>query len=173
MVAVPASLDRRQAAGFRDGFGERFVVADAATSQLVQILQLPQTMTGTPTFEFALRQRAASLANFRHPSYARVHRIDRANAAAPALVLVSEHVEGPRLSELLLVAETRTLGVDISTALAVVAQLLPAVAELEGHAPDLASGLIAPERIIVAPAGSRGCCRTGARRGSRAAPLRS
>jgi hypothetical protein len=151
MVAVHASLDRPQAVAFCDGFGERFVVTDAATGQFVQMLQLARTVTGTPTFEFALRQRSARLANFRHPSYVRVHRIDRANAVAPALVMVSEHVEGLRLSELLLVAETRKLGVDISTALAVVAQLLPAVADLERHAPDLANGLIAPERIIVAP----------------------
>jgi PEGA domain-containing protein len=149
MVAVLASPDSPHAAGFRDGFGERSVVTDAATGQRVQLLRLPQTFTDTPTVEFALRQRCTRLATFRHTSYVRVCRIDRGNAVVPALVMVSEHVEGTRLSELLLLAETRQLTVDISTALAVVAELLTAVADLERHAPDLASGLIAPERIIL------------------------
>src|SRR5262245_62021618 len=148
MVAVRALLDSRQAAVFRDGFGERFVAADVATGQLVQMLQLPHTIAGTPGFELALRQQCARLASFRSRSYVPAYRIDRGNAGASALVMVSEHVEGLRLSELLLVSERRKLGVDISTALAVVAQVLPAVADLQRHAPDLVSRLIAPERII-------------------------
>ena len=66
-----------------------------------QILRVRPTLTAVPSFEFALRERAARLANFRHAYYARVRRIDRVQVPAPGLAIVSDHVEGTRLSDIL------------------------------------------------------------------------
>lgn len=148
MVALAASLGEPQPVLDRDGLGERFVAGDPATGQLVQFLRLPAAMTSVPAFEFALRQRAARLSDFSHPAYLRVCRVDH---AATGLVVVSEHVEGVRLSELLHGRGAWKAQLDVSTALAVVRQILTAVADLHEYAPDIATGLIAPERILVTP----------------------
>ncbi len=103
-----------------------------------------------PSFEFALRERAARLANFRHAYYARVRRIDRVQQAA-GLAIVSDHVEGTRLSDILRVAHEKHLQLDINAAICLIRQLVPAVAMLHENARDAAHGLIAPERIIVTP----------------------
>jgi hypothetical protein len=151
MVAVPASLRVRQSAGFCDALGERFVAPDPVTGRVVQSLNLADAITDVPAFEFALRQRVAHLSDFSHSSYLRVCRIDRTRPDGSGLVVVSEHAEGLRLSEVLYVAEARRAHLDISTALAVVRQLLAAVADAQEQAPDVANGLITPERIIMTP----------------------
>jgi serine/threonine protein kinase len=136
---------------FCDGLGERVVAADGATGELLQILRIRPALTAVPSFEFALRERAARLANFRHAYYARVRRIDRVAVPGPGLSIVSDHVEGTRLSDILRVAHERNLQLDINTALCLIRQLVPAVALLHENAREVAHGLIAPERLIVTP----------------------
>ena len=150
MSLVPQPTDRPEAPLFADGLGERVVAADGATGELLQILRLRPALTAVPSFEFALRERAARLANFRHAYYARVRRIDRVQQAA-GLAIVSDHVEGTRLSEILRVAHEKNLQLDINAAICLIRQLVPAVAMLHENARDAAHGLIAPERIIVTP----------------------
>ena len=108
-------------------------------------------LTAVPSFEFALRERAARLANFRHAYYARVRRIDRVQVPGPGLSIVSDHVEGTRLSDILRVAHERNLQLDINAALCLIRQLVPAVALLHENAREVAHGLIAPERLVVTP----------------------
>ena len=146
-----ATSDRPEAPLFSDGLGERVVVADGATGELLQILRLRPALTAVPSFEFALRERTARLANFRHAYYARVRRVDRAMAPTSALAIVSDHVEGTRLSDILRVAHEKQLQLDINAALCLIRQLVPAVAVLHENARDVAHGLIAPERLIVTP----------------------
>jgi hypothetical protein len=146
-----AMTDHPEAPLFSDGLGERVVAADGATGELLQILRIRPSLTAVPSFEFALRERAARLANFRHACYARVRRIDRAMAPAPALAVVSDHVEGTRLADILRVAQERSLPLDINAALCLIRQLVPAVAVLHENARDVAHGLIAPERLLVTP----------------------
>lgn len=119
----------------------------------MQILRINPALTAVPSFEFALRERVARLANFRHPSYARIRRVDRAQPHASALALVSDHVEGTRLSEILRVAEERGLHLDINAALCLIRQLVPALVLLHENARDAAHGLVAPERLIITPHG--------------------
>jgi hypothetical protein len=145
------SNDRPEATLFSDGIGDRVVAADGATGELLQILRIRQALTAVPSFEFALRERTARLANFRHAYYARVRRVDRVQVPAPGLAIVSDHVEGTRLSDILRVAEERRLQLDINAALCLIRQLVPAVALLHENARDVAHGLIAPERLIVTP----------------------
>ena len=151
MTTVPLSTERPEAPLFCDGLGERVVAADGATGELLQILRVRPALTAVPSFEFALRERAARLANFRHAYYARVRRIDRVQVPAPGLAIVSDHIEGTRLSEILRVAHERRLQLDINTALCLIRQLVPAVALLHENAREVSHGLIAPERLIVTP----------------------
>ncbi len=146
-----ATDDRPEAPLFSDGLGERVVAADGATGELLQILRLRATLTSVPSFEFALRERTARLANFRHAYYVRVRRVDRGMAPTSALAIVSDHLEGTRLSDILRVAEDKQLQIDINAALCLIRQLVPAVAVLHENARDVAHGLIAPERLIVTP----------------------
>jgi PEGA domain len=151
MTTVPLTTERPEAPLFRDGLGERVVAADAATGELLQILRIRPALTAVPSFEFALRERTARLANFRHAYYGRVRRVDRVQLPAPGLAIVSDHVEGTRLSEILRVAHDRQLQLDINAALCLIRQLVPAVALLHENAREVAHGLIAPERLVVTP----------------------
>ena len=143
------SPDRPESPVFSDGIGDRVLSADASTGEHIQLLRINPSLTAVPSFEFALRERVARLANFRHGYYARVRRVDRGHAHA--LSIVSDHVEGTRLSDLLRVARERKLTLDTNAALSLVRQLVPAVSLLHENARDVAHGLIAPERLIVTP----------------------
>jgi hypothetical protein len=150
MNLASSSIDRAEAPLFADGLGERVVAADSTTGELLQILRLRPALTAVPSFEFALRERTARLMNFRHAYYARVRRVDRVQANG-SLAIVSDHVEGTRLSEILRVASQAGLQLDINAALCLIRQLVPAVAMLHENARDASHGLIAPERIVVTP----------------------
>ena len=151
MNTTPMSNDRPEAPLFCDGIGDRVVAADGATGELLQILKIHPALSAVPSFEFALRERTARLANFRHAYYARVRRVDRVQVPAPGLAIVSDHVEGTRLSDILRVAHERRLQLDINAAICLIRQLVPAVALLHENARDVAHGLIAPERLVVTP----------------------
>jgi len=148
MTSIPAPSERPEAPVFSDGLGDRAIAVDGATGDLLQILRLRPQLLAVPSFEFALRERAARLANFRHAYYARVRRIDRQGAM---LTVVSDHVEGTRLSDLLRTAADRRLMLDLNAALCLIRQLVPAVALLHENARDVAHGLLAPERLVVTP----------------------
>src|SRR5688572_1136634 len=143
------SPDRPESPVFSDGIGDRVLSADPSTGEHIQLLRINPSLTAVPLFEFALRERVARLANFRHNYYARVRRVDRGHAQA--LSIVSDHVEGTRLSDILRVAGERKLTLDTNAALSLVRQLVPAVSLLHENARDVAHGLIAPERLIVTP----------------------
>jgi PEGA domain-containing protein len=148
MNTASVPVERPEAPLFSDGLGDRVVAVDGATGDLLQILRLRPELLAVPSFEFALRERAARLANFRHAYYARVRRIDR---QPTGLAVVSDHAEGVRLSEILRVAQERRLHLDLNAALCLLRQLVPSVALLHENARDVAHGLIAPERLIVTP----------------------
>jgi hypothetical protein len=152
-MSVLVSPGRPEAPLFSDGIGDRVVSADPTTGDLVQVLRINPALTAVPSFEFALRERVARLANFRHVYFARVRRVDRAPGHPTALSLVSDHVDGTRLSDILRVAEERNLHLDINAALCLIRQLVPALALLHENARDAAHGLMAPERLIVTPQG--------------------
>jgi len=143
--------ERSEAPLFSDGIGDRVVSTDSATGEVVQVLRLNLSLTAVPSFEFALRERVARLANFRHGYYARVRRVDRAPGHTTALSVVSDHIEGTRLSDILRMAGEHRLHLDTNAALCLVRQLVPALSVLHENARDVAHGLIAPERLIVTP----------------------
>src|SRR5688572_25048330 len=150
MTPATYPLDRADAPLFVDGLGERVLAADASTGELLQVLRLRPELTAVPSFEFALRERTARLMNFRHAYYARVRRVDRLTGRG-GLAIVSDHVEGTRLSDVLRVAHQRGLQLDTNAALCLIRQLVPAVSLLHENARDASHGLIAPERLVVTP----------------------
>ena len=143
-AAVPAPNN------FHDGLGERRRVADRSGSgDTVELLCLRRQLTSIPSFEFALRERAGRLANFRHTYFARVRSIDRLNDASATLAVVSDVTRGVRLSQLLTGADKRPVTIDINAALHLIRQFVSAVAMLHENAPDVAHGAISPERLVV------------------------
>ena len=135
--------------GFRDSLGDRSIVAGPGENELLEILHLRRELTAVSSFEFALRERAARLANFQHNAYARVRRIDRLAPPDGRLTIVSDHVPGWRLAEILSAVQERHLELDINAALALIKQLVHAVAILHQHARGVAHGALGPERVVI------------------------
>src|SRR5262245_29599379 len=123
-AAVPSSSTA--ASPFKDGLGARRPSADPTGTDTLELLYLRGELSSVPSFEFALRERVSRLSNFRHPQFARVRSVERTSDGS--LAIVSERVAGVRLSELLNNADQRRLGFDITSALCLIRQLVPAMA---------------------------------------------
>jgi PEGA domain len=136
---------------FEDGLGERHLVVDRGRNEPVEMLCLRGELTSVPSFEFALRERVSRLAAFRHTCYGHVRTVERLKDSGSTLALVSDATTGVRLSKLLAFAERDNVPLDIDAALCLLRQLVPAVALLHEHAPDVSHGAIAAERVIVTP----------------------
>lgn len=135
---------------FRDGLGDRRLISEADGAS-VEVLCLRRELSAVPSFEFALRERASRLSDFKHSGFSLVRGVDRPDAFNHALTVASEAVPGPRLSSVLTSAHDRGLPVPIGAALCLIRQLMPAVAILHESARDAAHGAIAPERLILGP----------------------
>jgi len=136
---------------FHDGLGERRRISDVSGADTIEQLCLRGELTAIPSFEFALRERASRLANFRHVYYGRVRSVDRLSDPASTLAVVSDSIKGVRLANLLAASERRPMTLDINASVHLMRQLVAAVAILHENARDVAHGAIAPERIIVTP----------------------
>jgi serine/threonine protein kinase len=138
-------------ANFRDGLGTRYR-RDGVDGPL-EILLLNHQLTTIPAFEFLVRERVNRLAHVRHDCFARIRDVERASDSAATLAVVSDRVPGVRLSRMLSVAEQNLLPLDVDSALCLIRQLVTAVALLHEAASDACHGALAPERIIITPAG--------------------
>src|SRR5262245_53122694 len=151
METNAARVHEPRQAVFKDGLGTRYR-RDGSDGPL-DVLVLRDTFASIPSFEFLIRERINRLAHIRSESFAQVvfleHVPDGANFA-----IVSKAVPGVRLSRMLAVAEQNLLPLDIDSALYLVQQLLSAMAELHGDAPDACHGTLAAERVVVTPDGN-------------------
>ncbi|MGH9219291.1 MAG: hypothetical protein ACRD1W_08310, partial [Vicinamibacterales bacterium] len=132
-----------------DGFGQRIYGVDAETGDQVELLEFAQSIVEHSEFVAALGERVARFATVRHASYVHLRRLDR--PAEDRLQLVSDLTPGWRLSELIEESFAASIPVDITVAIAVLRQLLPAVALFGRHNRDNAIGALAPQRLIVTP----------------------
>lgn len=151
---VPASapLPANRVA-FQDGLGIRLQLRHPASGAALEVLRFHRTLSDAPLFEFAVRERVSRLAGLDDACFARVRGIER-TPAGDALLLVSNLVDGVRLSELVASPGRRPAWWDLETALCLIRQLVSALATLHGHAqPGIAHGAIGPERIVITPAG--------------------
>jgi PEGA domain len=146
---IPAVTAPSTRVVFRDALGERRNVPDSSGADTLELLSLRTELTSAPSFEFALRERAGRLGSFHHAYYARVRGVERLGGGA--LGLVSAQTQGVRLSKILEVVDRQHLSLDITTALALLRQLVPAVAVLHETARDVSHGAIGPERLVVTP----------------------
>jgi hypothetical protein len=135
---------------FQDGLGQRRLSV-SATNESLELLALREELTAVSSFEFALRDRVSRLSSFQSEHYGRVRGVERIGKTGTTLAVVSEHVLGVRLSEILSFAESRLLPIETNAALCLIRQLIHALALLHQKMPDVSHGAVGPERIVVTP----------------------
>jgi hypothetical protein len=132
--------------GLTDGLGDRLLMFDNTGLASLELLRFKKEFSDRPGFESAVRERIRDLEGFTHPSIARVRAVKWLDDN-DGLALVSDHVSGRRLSEVL--AEARGPGF----ALELIRQLTPALVALQEQGDGVAHGLLTPEKIVVTPEG--------------------
>jgi serine/threonine protein kinase len=135
---------------FQDGLGQRRLSV-SVTNEPLELLALREELTAVSSFEFALRDRVSRLSSFQSEHYGRVRGVERVGKTGTTLAIVSDHVQGVRLSEILAFAESRLLPIETNAALCLIRQLIHALALLHQKMPDVCHGAVGPERIIVTP----------------------
>lgn len=136
---------------FRDGLGERFLLADNDGRPVQELLLLRAELTAVPTFEYALNLRAKELEHFHHPSFVRVQTLARTGGSQlPRLSLLSDYVPGKRLSEILTPGAGAGSPPSMQAALFLLREILEAVAVLHRQTATTCHGVLGPERIIMA-----------------------
>jgi PEGA domain-containing protein len=135
---------------FQDGLGQRRLSV-SATNESLELLALREELTAVSSFEFALRDRVSRLSSFQSEHYGRVRGVERIGKIGTTFAIVSDHVPGVRLSEVLAFAESRLLPIETNAALCLIRQLIHALALLHQKMPDVCHGAVGPERIIVTP----------------------
>jgi hypothetical protein len=146
--SAPSAPERAQSGapltrpGFTDWLGDRLLSMDNAIGTTVELLRFRKELGQTPAFEVALRQRVDDARRMLHPSLATARSVERLPQDG-SLALVSEHVPGRRLSEILQTARGPVFALEL------IRQLTPALATLHRPDPSLAHGLLSTDRVIV------------------------
>ena len=146
-----STLPQRPSSQPGDGLGYRVLGFDKKTGDRLEMLRVRPQFSGQANFETALRERLRRLSEFRNPAFARVRQIDRLNGQAAGIAIVSNHLDGVRLGDLMAVAESYHVRIDIDTTLCLVRQLVSAVASLHSCGNDISHGCIGPERLLLTP----------------------
>src|SRR4051812_20699770 len=129
---------------FEDGFGRRQQVV-SGTKDPVQVLMLKREHLAVPGFEAAVRERIDQVAPFPHDSFARIRGLARLAKAETGLALVSDVVDGTRLSQML---ESNPGALASGGALTLVGQLMDALVAFH-TAVKGCHGSLAPERLLL------------------------
>jgi hypothetical protein len=132
--------------------GDRLIVPQP-TGALLEYLQFCDALAAAPFFAQTLKDRVSQLSSFRHSSYCRVRRLQNVSEGEGRPALVSAHVAGQRLTEVLDVASRTALKPSTAGVLAVARQLMASVALLHDFAPYGFHGALGPDRIILAGEG--------------------
>jgi len=149
---VSASDSASQIPGFRDRLGDRIIVPQQSGA-LLEFLQFCDAFAAAPFFAQALKDRVSQLSSFRHSSYCRVRRLQNVTEGEGRPSLVSAHVAGRRLAEVLDLAARTELKPSTAGVLAVTRQLMASVALLHDFAPYGFHGALGPERLILSAEG--------------------
>ncbi|HET9011644.1 MAG TPA: PEGA domain-containing protein, partial [Gemmatimonadaceae bacterium] len=88
-----------------------------------------------------------------HEAFGRVRAVERLDARSSTIVIISDHVRGVRLSEVLAGARKRGIPLEYSAATWLIRQLVSAMAALHDSGPGVCHGAISPERLVVTPDG--------------------
>jgi serine/threonine protein kinase len=133
---------------FEDGLGQRRLSV-ILNNETLELLALRQELTAVSSFEFALRDRVSRLSSFQSEHYASVRGVERIGKTGTTLAVVSDHVAGVRLADVLTFAESHLLPIETDAALCLIRQLVHALSLLHQKAPDLCHGAIGPERLVL------------------------
>jgi hypothetical protein len=144
-----STLPQRPSSQPGDGLGYRVLGFDKKTGDRLEMLRVRPQFAGQPNFEAMLRTRIQRLAEFRSAGFARVRQIDKLTGQAAGIAIVSNHVEGARLADLLGVADSYGVKLDSDASLSLIRQLLSTIADLHTAGHDISHGCISPERIVV------------------------
>ncbi len=134
------------APGWSDSIGDRLLMFDNTSAPSLELLRFKAQLASAPGFEMALRQRVELLRRFSHPSFSEIRAVESLDGGT-SLALVSNHVPGKRLSEILREAKGP------SFAIALIRQLTPALVLLQQQGDGVAHGALAADRIVVTPEG--------------------
>jgi len=137
---------------FEDGLGERLYAVGAANEPL-EVLKVSNELSCVSSFEEALRDQVARLADFRHEAFGRVRAVERLDPRGSAIVVISDHVRGVRLSEVLAGAKKRSIALEFPAAAWIIRQLVSATAAFHDSGRGVYHGAIASERLVVTPDG--------------------
>ena len=151
VAGIPVSTPQPTQLTFEDGLGERRY-AVGTVSEPLEVLKLSSVLSSVSSFDFALRERTARLAGFRHEAYGRVRSIEL-DRRTSALLVTSDYVAGIRVSTMLAETQKRGIPLEFNAVRSLVRQLVAAAAALHGTAPDVGNGTIAPERLVLTPTG--------------------
>lgn len=143
------TLAQRSTASTGDGLGYRVLGFDKQTGDRLDMLRVRPQFCGHVPFETTLRARLRHLEAFDDPAFARVRKIDSVPGPSPSLVIVSHHVYGIRLADVLSVAESFDVRIDIGAALGLVRQVAAALGRLHAAADEVSHGCIGPERLLL------------------------
>lgn len=143
----PSQLSSWYTQGPSDGLGDRLLMFDNATTGPLELLRVRPDFALVPEFEGRLRARLERLSTFTHPGFAVARSVNHLEDGE-GLTVVSAHVPGTRLSELFPHGRPHS-GMHPTLARWIVGELTAALAALHWQAPDLAHGLLAPDRIVI------------------------
>ena len=134
---------------FADGLGRRVVRVTGGDAAPTEHLLIDSVLANHAGFAAALQERAIHLHGRRLTSYVKTQRVVADDQGG--LEVVTDHVRGWRLADLLDVAESENLTFDIGVVMLLLRQLLPTAALLSTQSRDTASGALGPEHLLLTP----------------------
>lgn len=143
----PSQLSSWYTQGPSDGLGDRLLMFDNAATGPLELLRVRPDFALVPEFESRLRGRLERLSTFTHPGFAIARSVNHLDDGE-GLTVVSAHMPGTRLSELFPQGRPHS-GMHPTLARWIVGELTAALAALHWQAPDIAHGLLAPDRIVI------------------------
>jgi len=138
---TPQPRARSYTPGFADELGDRQLAFDHATATSLEVLRFKPEFGDSKEFEIALRSRAEAFRDLQHPSLSTVRSVERMDGEG--LILVSKHVTGRRVSELLAKARGPVFALEL------IRQVTPALATLQLASEGVSHGALSAERIVV------------------------
>ena len=138
---TPQPRARSYTPGFADELGDRQLAFDHATATSLEVLRFKPDFGDSKEFEIALRSRVEAFRDLQHPSLSTVRSVERLDGEG--LILVSKHVTGRRVSELLTKARGPVFALEL------IRQVTPALATLQLAADGVSHGALSADRIVV------------------------
>lgn len=134
---------------FRDGLGERAIILESATGEVMEALHLDEGLASQPEFEQAVRERMARLAEFDDHRFSTPVSLGRNGETAGALALVSRHPAALRLSHVLASAAGRRERFTEAVITDLAVTLAGALVAIQRLSKEMSVGTLAAERVLV------------------------